>query len=111
MLWQLRDSGHSLLVTDGEEAGGIGSLWLMEHNGDIAREINEHSFMVQLDRKNGGDFKTYDTGTTEFKEYIAAETGYTDAGNDSFTDICHLSRDICGVNFSVGYYAPHTDSE
>ena len=111
MLWHMRASGHSLLITDGEEAGGIGSRWLMQENEDIAREINAHSFMVQLDRKNGADFKTYDVGTQAFKDYIAEETGFTDAGSDCFTDICLLSRELCGVNFSVGYYAPHTDCE
>ena len=50
-------------------------------------------------------------GTQAFKDYIAAETGFTDAGSDCFTDICLLSRELCSVNFSVGYYAPHTDCE
>jgi acetylornithine deacetylase/succinyl-diaminopimelate desuccinylase-like protein len=30
MLWLLKDLGHSLLITDGEEAGGLGSNWLMQ---------------------------------------------------------------------------------
>lgn len=111
MLWHLRNSGHSLLVLDGEELGGIGSHWLMDSNPEIADEINAHSFMIQLDRQNGTDFKTYDVGTESFRAFIAARSGYSDAGNDSCTDICTLCRDICGVNFSVGYYDPHTFRE
>jgi hypothetical protein len=45
ILWLLKDLGHSLLITDGEEKGGIGSKWLMNdtENADIAEEINtEH---------------------------------------------------------------------
>jgi hypothetical protein len=40
MLWLLKDLGHSLLVTNGEEKGQLGSSWLMSNNEDIADEIN-----------------------------------------------------------------------
>ena len=111
LLWLLRGSGHSLLIVDGEEVGCVGSRWLMESNPDIASEINAHSFMVQFDRMHGTDFKTYDVGTEPFKRFISDATGYSDAGADSFTDICELCRGICGVNLSVGYYDPHTFHE
>lgn len=111
ILWQLRNSGHSLLVVDGEELGCIGSRWLMGDHPDIADEINCHTFMIEFDRCNGTDFKTYDVGTEVFKQYVAGATGYENAGADSFTDICELCRDICGVNLSVGYYDPHSFDE
>jgi hypothetical protein len=48
MLWLLKDLGHSLLVTNGEEKGQLGSSWLMDHNKDIAHEINQdHQFVIQ----------------------------------------------------------------
>ena len=40
ILWILKDMGHSILITDGEERGGWGSGWLMNENQDIAVEIN-----------------------------------------------------------------------
>jgi hypothetical protein len=39
MLWLLKDLGHSLLVTNGEERSQQGSSWLMSDNKDIADEI------------------------------------------------------------------------
>ena len=111
ILWLMRDSGHSLLITDGEEQGLLGSSWLMENCPAIADELNGHSFMIQLDRRNGRDFKTYSVGTDAFKRFVAKSTGYDDAGGDSFTDICVLCRDICGVNLSVGYYGEHSEQE
>ncbi|MCS7054534.1 MAG: hypothetical protein NZM09_12500 [Ignavibacterium sp.] len=111
ILWLLRESGHSLLITDGEEKGRIGSKWLMKSNPDIADLINNHQFIIQVDRRNANDFKCYNVGTDEFKEFISDQTGYFDAGKSSFTDICTLCRDVCGVNLSIGYYNEHTKEE
>lgn len=111
ILWLLRESGHSVLLTDGEERGGIGSYWLMNDNPDIAQKINEHQFMIQFDRRNSNDFKCYDVGTPEFRNFIEEKTGYREPDRSSYTDICTLCRDICGVNFSIGYYGEHTPQE
>lgn len=114
MLWLLKDLGHSLLITDGEELGGKGSNWLMnaKKNKDIAEEINtQHQFMIQLDRRHGSDFKCYSVGTDEFREYIQRITGYEEPDRFSYTDIVTLCRDITGVNLSVGYYNEHSHQE
>jgi len=111
ILWLLRESGHSLLLMDGEERGQIGSTWLMQDHPDIADEINGHQFMVQFDRRNSHDFKCYHVGTPEFRSYIAKQTGYSEPNRSSFTDIVTLCRDICGVNLSVGYYNEHSVDE
>lgn len=112
MLWLLRKSGHSLLVTDGEEHGQIGAHFLMSNYPDIAEEINEHNYMIQLDRRNGNDYKTYSLPVTdEFRDYIESQTSFVDAGRTSRTDIVVLCRKICGVNFSVGYCNEHTGDE
>ena len=59
-LWLLKDLGHSLLVTDGEEMGCLGSNWLMDENPAVAMGLNEgHQFMVQFDRRGSSDFKCY----------------------------------------------------
>lgn len=111
ILWLLKESGHSLLITDGEEVGRIGSTWLMNHHNDIADLINQHQFMIQFDRRNTKDFKCYEVGTPEFRNYIEQKTGYTEPDRFSYTDICTLCRDICGVNLSVGYYSEHSSRE
>jgi hypothetical protein len=114
MLWLLKDLGHSLLITDGEELGGMGSNWLMNtlENKDIAEEINaKHQFMIQLDRRHGLDFKCYSVGTDEFREYVKRVTGYSEPDRFSYTDIVTLCRDITGVNLSVGYRNEHSHNE
>jgi hypothetical protein len=111
----LKDSGHNLLITDGEELGQIAARWLVNHNTDIAKIIYNSSFIIQFDRRNGNEYKFYDIPVSnEFENYIQQETGYTNAGKDSFTDIVTLCRSLescCGVNLSVGYYHEHCPSE
>ena len=112
MLWLLKDLGHSLLVTNGEEHGQHGSSWLMSDNKDIADEINhDHQFVVQLDRRNSADYKCYDVGTHEFRSYVADKTGYTEPDRRSSTDIKTLCREVAGVNLSVGYHNEHGNQE
>jgi hypothetical protein len=112
ILWLLRNFGHSLLITNGEEHGGQGSNWLMDYHGDIADEINNHhQFAIQFDRRNSRDFKCYTVGTNEFCAYIEKETGYTEPDPFKYTDIVTLCRRITGVNLSIGYYNEHTEKE
>ena len=112
ILWLLKDMGHSLLITDGEETGRIGSFHLKDNFTDLYNELNEHSYMVQFDRRNAKDYKCYRLPVTkEFKEFIESETNYTDAGVTAFTDIVTLCNKICGVNLSVGYYNEHSSDE
>ncbi|MEW6710607.1 MAG: hypothetical protein AB1403_12350, partial [Candidatus Riflebacteria bacterium] len=112
ILWLLKDLGHSILVTAGEENGGLGSEWLMNENPDIRYEINEKScFAISLDRRNGRDFKCYSVGTDEFRKYIIASTGYSEPNRYSYTDIVTLCEKICGVNLSIGYYNEHNNDE
>lgn len=111
ILWLLRASGHSLLITDGEEKGCIGSKWLMDEHADIADKLNAHRFMIQVDRRNANDFKCYSVGSEEFRSYIAAQTGYLEPDRNARTDIVLLCRRICGVNFSIGYYDEHNPEE
>ena len=115
ILWLLKDSGHNLLITDGEECGRIGAEWLMSSKRDIAEIIHKSSFMIQFDRKNGRDYKYYNIRVSEeFIKYIEKETGYSEPDKDSSTDIVTLCNDknsCCGVNLSVGYYNEHTVNE
>ena len=112
ILWILRDLGHSLLITDGEESHRQGSTWLMNYNDDIADEINgEHQFLVQFDRKNANDFKCYHVGSDDFRSYVQIATGYTEPDKKSYTDIVTLCQRIAGVNLSIGYYDEHSAKE
>ena len=112
ILWLMKDLGHSLLITNGEEQGLLGSKWLMEHNEDIAEEINySHRFAVQFDRRDSNNYKCYNVGTKDFREYLGQETGYSEPDRASYTDIVSLCRRITGVNLSIGYYNEHTENE
>lgn len=110
ILWLLKDLGHSLLITSGEENQQIGAKFLMEENIDLAEEINkEHQFIVEFDRRGRNDYKCYDVGTDEFRKYIEMVTGYQEPDRKSSTDIKVLCKEICGVNLSLGYYKEHTN--
>ena len=112
MLWLLRESGHSLLVTDGEEKGMLGSGYIRNHCPELFAEINDHSYIIQADRRNASDYKCYNLPVTdEFREFIEKNTGYADAGKNAATDIVALCEKICGVNLSVGYYNEHHKEE
>ena len=112
MLWLLRNTGHGLLVTDGEEYGSVGSRFLKKAFPDRFDEINSrYRFMIQIDRCGSTDFKCYQVGTPEFRRYIAEKTHFSEPDRMRSTDIVHLCRDICGVNLSCGYYREHTAAE
>jgi len=112
MIYLLREMGHSILITNGEEKGRIGSRWLVSQNQKIADCINkEHQFVVQLDRRNARDFKCYSVGSESFRTYVGDVTGYSEPDRSAFTDIVTICSNICGVNLSIGYYNEHTDKE
>ena len=112
ILYLLRNSGHSILILDGEEHGQIGANFLKDEYPEIYKEINEHSYMLQFDRRNSNDFKCYNIPVSNsFKNHIYRTMNYTDAGTKSKTDIVVLSDEICGANLSVGYYGEHTEHE
>ena len=112
ILWLLKESGHSLLVVDGEEHGRIGSNYLRVKYPEIFNELNSHAYMIQFDRREHKNYKVYNLPVSdEFLAFIEENTGFKNAGKLSFTDIVTLCRDICGVNLSIGYYNEHTPCE
>lgn len=112
MLWLLRNSGHSLLILDGEEHGQVGAGFLKDSNPELFNEINEHSFILQLDRRGSSDYKYYSLPVTpEFIKYIEKSTGYMPVQDKGKTDICTLCAKACGANLSIGYYDEHKPSE
>lgn len=112
ILWLLRNSGHSLLILDGEEHGQIGAHQIEERYPEIFEELNRHAYAIQFDRRNDRDYKVYNLPVSdEFLAHVESSTGYTDAGRNARTDIVVLCRKICGVNLSVGYHDEHTAAE
>lgn len=108
--WRLRELGHSILITSGEEIGCIASKWLMTSK-TWEQEINDtHAFAVQFDRKGHKDVVFYDVATNNFVKYVKEQTGYTPTQGFS-TDIKHLCKKISGVNISVGYHDEHAPNE
>ena len=112
IIWLLRDLGHGILITDGEEQGSLSVKEMAETNPELLEELNSrYQFMVQIDRCNGTQFKCYYVGSDEFRSYVAKMTGLYEPDQDRSTDICHLAQDICGVNLSCGYQNEHTLNE
>lgn len=112
ILYLLRNSGHSILILDGEEHGQIGAHYLKESHPDIFDEINEHQYIIQFDRRNAKEYKCYNIPVTqEFRDFIEKEMIYKDAGVKARTDIVVLCEKICGVNLSIGYYNEHKPEE
>ncbi len=109
MLWALKDLGHSLLLTNGEEHGCLGSRYLMSSK-KMAMLIQQHQFALQFDRKGRDDLVFYNVGTQEFADYLVQQTGYSIA-EGTYTDICVLCEQMCGCNISVGYSGEHTANE
>lgn len=112
ILWLLKDTGHSLLITNNEEVGNEGAENIRRNHKELFVELNEHRYMIEFDRRNSHDYKVYDIPVTEdFKRYIEAKTGYEEADRRASTDIRVLCEKISGVNLSVGYYDEHHANE
>lgn len=111
MLWELRDSGHSLLLVDGEEHGKCGARYLKDADRRLFRELNRHGYMIEFDWKgtDGCLFNQVDT-TKRFRQYIA-RVGFADSRARGGTDLQVLCRRVCGVNVGVGYHGWHTKEE
>ncbi len=112
MVWALRESGHSLLVVDGEEHGKRGAKFLREGNKKLFRRLNRHRFMLELDwRGTNGCLYNQVENSQKFKDYITARLGFTDDQKKGGCDLQVLCRNVCGVNLGIGYHNYHTPSE
>ena len=112
MLWALKDSGHSLLLVDGEEKGKIGANFLKKHNPKLFKELNHHQFMLEFDwvGTNGCLYNQVDN-TNKFKKFIETTLKFTDSKARGGTDLAILCHKICGVTLGVGYHKHHTIDE
>lgn len=128
-LWLLRNMGHPLLITNGEERGGIGAHAAARELGkDI---LGQYAFAIEIDR--AGDEQMVDYPGCRSKALISWLTTMDEAdagaegkppvggglfagwrtGAGSYTDIATLCAEagIGGVNFAAGYFFNHSSSE
>lgn len=111
MLWALRNSGHSLLLTNGEEHGKAGVKLLME-NRRLFRKINRSRWMLALDWVGTDSCLFYGVENTElFKRYIQTKSPFCDSKVNAGCDLFYLCKKVCGVNIGVGYHRYHKETE
>ena len=112
MVWALRNSGHSLLIVDGEEKGKYGARYLRKCHRKLFREINRHRFMLEMDwaGTNGCLYNQVDNSDA-FKSYILNQTGFSDSMKKGGCDLQILCKKICGVNMATGWHFCHSPRE
>ena len=112
LLWLLRESGHSLLLLDGEELGAFGTKYLIKNHPDLYKELNCHAYMVELDLPGEQLCHYCELPVTgRFRNYIEKSFHRKPVTKCCRTDVCCLSRQICGVNLSIGGEKEHTPHE
>ncbi len=112
MLWTLRESGHTILLVNGEEKGKHGAKFLRKSNPELFRMLNRHQFMIELDwRGTGTCLFNQVHNSNRFRKYIADVLGFQDAKTSGGCDLEILCKKICGVNIGVGYYHWHRPDE
>ena len=112
MLWLLRESKHSLLITCGEAHGQLGSRFLKDSNPELFQELNNHTFILQLGHRGYGKYTSYKLPVPRaFKDFIEKETGFSEQNDGGRTDICVLCDTVSGANLSIGYYNERNSSE
>ena len=112
MVWALRDSGHSLLIVDGEEKGKHGARYLKDTFPKLFRQINRHCFIIEMDWAGaGGCLYNQVDNSQKFKDYILEHAGFADSQKKGGCDLQILCEDICGVNLSTGWHGCHRSQE
>lgn len=112
ILWLLKNTWHSLLITDWEEHWQKWTKYLKKNFQELFVNIQKkHQFIIQFDRRWNKWFKTYDVWSADFIAYIKKQTLYRPIKDSWITDIWVLCQDICWVNLSIWYYNEHTNQE
>ncbi|GAH31782.1 unnamed protein product, partial [marine sediment metagenome] len=104
-----------IVFFNGEESGGTGS------DGAIDSFFEDIGYMLAIDRNGNSDYVNNYLGepstTKKFDDkikHILDWFGYKET-TGMFTDVFNLKEnekiDVCGCNFSCGYYLSHTTSE
>lgn len=105
-LEKLRHTGCNLLITTGEETGGIGA----RHAAlDLELALTKCNLMIEFDRKNANEFVYYSHTLHGKIRGLFESYGYIESYG-SYSDITEFSY-IPAVNVSCGYYDQHTKEE
>lgn len=115
--WTHLMTGWPILLTDGEEVGGIGAHELVESlTAKEAAElccVKRFSCLVQLDRRGCGELVWYDRPGEKLANSLSKKfTGWR-VGSGSYTDIATICPEwgIAGFNVAVGYFGEHFAGE
>lgn len=111
LLWLLRESGHSLLLLDGEEHGHFGARFLRDQYPALLREMNRHAYFLQLDLWGECSFMSHGVPNSAEFHRMLNDWGFKEEDTAGGTDISYLCRSVCGANLSVGYRDYHTPKE
>lgn len=115
-LWTSLTPKPGILITDGEEWGGIGAQAASEMLDGNAESLgtlslSAYPFFLEIDRKGKGEMVFYNDEPKGFREYIGGFGFKQEHG--LFSDISVLGESFrkCSVNLSAGYYDCHTTRE
>lgn len=98
----------SVIITDGEEKGGIGAKKFIE---DFPRPRAKTNYVIEIDRQGKDDCVFYSCDNPKFEKYIESFGFITQWG--TFTDISIIcpAWGVAGVNLSAGYLDEHSYAE
>lgn len=102
----------SVLFVEDEEIGCVGSKKFVKAINDNKVDVCLVNYLIELDRKGKDDAVFYDCDNPEFEDFILKDKDWKlDFG--TYTDITELAPalGVAAVNFSCGYYKPHTTQE
>ena len=112
LLWYFRDSGHSLLLLDGEEKGHYAAKYLAREHKQLLREFNKHRYIMALDLPGGKIAHYHGVHNSEnFRQFVCKTLGCQIMTMKKGSDLSYLCRSACGVNLGVGYHSAHTADE
>lgn len=99
----------SVLFCEDEEIGCIGANKFI--TSKLAKKL-QFNYIIEFDRQGKNDAVFYECDNPEFEEFILKD-GFYKTQWGSFTDISVLAPffGCAAVNFSCGYYKPHTTQE
>lgn len=109
-LWELRNSGHSLLIVPDEEVGCVGSSGVVQYHAD---KLRDERFAIQFDRRGSRDLVYYDCQNPKFERFMKQNMPGFGTAQGSVSDISVLcpALGVAGVNISIGFEYEHTASE
>jgi len=112
MVWELQRRGHSILILDLEEIGGIGATDAVRELGPAT--LGAHALAVEFDRMGDCEHVTYSgTSSDDFRAWLKDAFPDWRTGWGSYTDIADICPEsgLCGVNVGVGYLYQHSHRE